>query len=43
MRHSGLPADVQWASVMTISGGRLLRAQGYLTRADALRAVGLGE
>jgi ketosteroid isomerase-like protein len=43
MRHSDLPADVQWAAVMTIRAGKLVRAQGYLTRAQALNAVGLRE
>ena len=43
MRHTGLPAKVQWAAVMTLRGGKLAHAQGYLTKAEALEAVGLRE
>jgi len=43
MRHTKLPTNVQWAAVYTIRAGRLLRAQGYMSRAEALEAVGLRE
>ena len=43
MRHTGLPAKVQWAAVVTMRGGKLAHAQGYLTKAEALEAVGLRE
>ena len=43
MRHSKLPADVQWAAVWTIRGGKAVRARGYLTRAEALEAAGVQE
>ena len=43
MRHTRLPTDVQWAAVVTIRAGRMLRAQGYMTKAEALEAVGLRE
>ena len=52
MSHSQLNVDLQseegrqgaqWAAVWTISGGRALSAQGYMTRAEALEAAGLSE
>ena len=43
MRRTQLPADIQWATVWTFSEGKVLRGQGYLSRADALKAAGLGE
>jgi ketosteroid isomerase-like protein len=44
LRYSQLDAaDVRWAAVWTIGGGRALRAQGYLTKAEALEAAGLSE
>ena len=43
MRHSGLPTDVQWAAVWKIRDGKAVRAQGYLTRAEALEAAGIEE
>ena len=49
LRHSQLNVDLQseegvrWAGVSTISGGRVLTAQGYLTREEALEAAGLSE
>ena len=42
-RHSSLPTNVEWAGVWTVRGGKVARAQGYLSRAEALEAVGLRE
>jgi hypothetical protein len=33
--------DVEWAAIWTVRSGKLLKAQGYLNRADALEAAGL--
>ena len=41
--HTGIKIDYEWAAVWTIRHGKLLRAQGYLNRADALEAAGLSE
>ena len=43
MRHTGLPIDVQWAGVSTVRSGKIVRAQGYMTKAEAFEAVGLRE
>ena len=43
MRHTGLPVNVEWASVFTLREGKVFRAQGYSTRAEALEAAGLSE
>ena len=43
MRQTQLRSDFQWAAVWTIRDGKALRAQGYLSRAEALAAAGLGE
>ena len=43
MRHTGIPANVQWAAVFTMRDGKLFHAQGYLSKAEALEAVGLSE
>ena len=40
---SGAPLDLRWAAVFWCRTGRLARVVGYLTRAEALRAVGLDE
>jgi ketosteroid isomerase-like protein len=42
-RHSGIKVDHEWAAIWTIQDGKLLRAQGYLNRAEALEAAGLSE
>jgi ketosteroid isomerase-like protein len=42
-RHMQLDTDVEWAAVWTIRGGKALRAQGYMTKAEALEAAGLSE
>jgi ketosteroid isomerase-like protein len=41
--HTRLDMDVPWAAIWTIRHGRLLLAQGYLDRSEALRAAGLAE
>jgi ketosteroid isomerase-like protein len=40
---SGAPLDLRWAAVFWCRTGRLARVVGYLTRAEALEAVGLTE
>jgi ketosteroid isomerase-like protein len=41
--YTGLKVDYEWAAVWTIRDGKLLRAQGYLNRAEAVKAAGLPE
>ena len=41
--HTELKIDYEWAAVWMIRDGKVLRAQGYLNRADALEAAGLEE
>jgi ketosteroid isomerase-like protein len=41
--HTGLNMEVEWAAIWTIQDGKLHRAQGYLSRADAVEAAGLRE
>ena len=41
--YTGIDMEVEWAAIWTIRNGKLLRAQGYLSRADALEAAGLEE
>ena len=41
--YTGIKVDVEWAAIWTIRDGKLLRAQGYLNRAEALAAAGLRE
>jgi ketosteroid isomerase-like protein len=41
--HTRIPQQHQWASLLTFKDGRIVRAQGYFTRAQALEAVGLSE
>jgi ketosteroid isomerase-like protein len=43
MRHTDMKTNVQWATTWTIRDGKVLRAYGYLTRAEALEAAGLRE
>ena len=43
MRHTQLPANLQWATVWTFREGKVLRGQGFMRRADALEAAGLRE
>ena len=41
--HTGIKFEYEWAAVWTIWDGKVLRAQGYLSRAEALEAAGLSE
>lgn len=40
--HTGLAFDLQWAAVWKIRAGRVVHVQGYATKAQALRAAGIG-
>ena len=40
---SGIPLAQTYAGVSTLKEGRVIRQQDYLTRAQALEAVGLRE
>jgi ketosteroid isomerase-like protein len=42
-RKTGIPFDGPWASVLTVKGGRITRAVGYLNKRRALKALGLSE
>ncbi|HEX6116634.1 MAG TPA: nuclear transport factor 2 family protein [Solirubrobacterales bacterium] len=42
-RYTGIEVDYEWAAVWTIRNGKLLRAQGYLSRDEAVKAAGLSE
>ena len=39
---SGIEVDYEWAAIWTIQDGKVLRAQGYLNRAEALKPPGCG-
>lgn len=39
--HTRIPIDETWAAVWTIRNGKLLRAQGYISRREAMKAAGL--
>jgi ketosteroid isomerase-like protein len=41
-RTTGIPFDGQWASVITVRAGHIVRAVGYLTKGRALRAFESG-
>jgi ketosteroid isomerase-like protein len=41
MRHTKLPWDVLWAAVWTVRDGKAVRGQGYMTKEEALEAVGV--
>lgn len=41
-RLTGIPFDGRWASVITVRGGRIIHATGYLTKGLALQAVERG-
>jgi ketosteroid isomerase-like protein len=43
MRHTQLPMDLLWAAVWTVRDGKAVRGQGYMTKAEALEAVGVSE
>jgi hypothetical protein len=40
-RHMQVKANVQWAAVFTIRDGKVLRAHGYMSQAEALEAAAL--
>jgi ketosteroid isomerase-like protein len=42
-RHMQLGTNMQWGSVFTFRGGKILRAQGYMRKTEALEAAGLSE
>jgi ketosteroid isomerase-like protein len=42
-RATGIPTDAQWASILTVRDGRVVRAEGYLSKRRAMRAAGLSE
>ena len=42
-RKTGIRFDAPWASVVTVEGGRITRAVGYLSKRQALEAVGLSQ
>ena len=42
-RQTGIPFDAPWASVVTVKGGRITRAVGYVSKRRALKAAGLSE
>jgi ketosteroid isomerase-like protein len=42
-RASGIPFDFRFATVYTLRDGRIVRAEAYDTKAEALEAVGLRE
>jgi ketosteroid isomerase-like protein len=39
-RVTQIPFDGPWASVLTVRGGRITRAVGYMSKGRALRALG---
>jgi ketosteroid isomerase-like protein len=41
--YSEIELDLEWAAIWTIRDGKVLRAQGYLNRAEALEAAGLSD
>ena len=42
-KGSGVELETETAVVVTVSGGRVVRIQGYMDRAAALAAVGLSD
>jgi ketosteroid isomerase-like protein len=42
-RYTEIEVELDWAAIWTIRDAKLLRAQGYLNRAEALQAAGLSE
>ena len=42
-RYTEIEVDLDWAAIWTIRDAKVLRAQGYLNRAEALEAAGLSE
>ena len=43
MRHTGLEAKLRWAVAWTFRDGKAIRGQGFLSKAEALKAAGLRE
>jgi ketosteroid isomerase-like protein len=41
--YTKLELDFEWAAIWTVRSGKLLRAQGYMSRDEALEAAGLEE
>ena len=41
--YSEIEIEIEWAAIWTIRDGKVLRAQGYLSRPEALEAAGLSE
>ncbi len=39
-RTTGIQMDAPWASVVTVQDGRIKRAEGFMSRARALQALG---
>src|SRR5919201_3545282 len=42
-RQTGIQWDAPWASVVTVQGGRIKSAVGYMSKRRALKALGLSE
>ena len=38
-RHTEIPFDAEWASVITVRAGRIAQAMGYVSKRRALRAL----
>ena len=41
--YTEIEIDLEWAAIWTIRDGKVLLAQGYLSRAEALEAAGVAE
>ena len=41
MRHTGIPVDIPWAAVWRFRDGKVVRAEGYMSRAEAIDAPGV--
>lgn len=39
MRHTGLEAEMKWAVVWRLAGGKVHHSEGYVTKAEALEAA----
>jgi hypothetical protein len=39
MRHTGIETRLRWATVWWLQAGRVMRAAGYVTKAEALEAA----
>lgn len=42
-RHSGLPMEMEWAQIVTVRDGKVMRVENYASRDEALEAAGLPE